>query len=308
MITGFDSFKDILLKRINEGQEPPTISVSLAEDSEVMATIKHVIEEGLAKAILVGDEEKIKALLKEASMEVYLGTSIAIENETDELKAAAKAVDLILEGRAQMLMKGLVNSTIFLRSIIDGEKKAGRKGFLSHLAAMQVPGFDRLLFITDAGMNVAPDLEGKIKILENALGALHKLGLEEPKVAMMGANEKVDPRIPAAVDAQTIAQKWAEGEFPGSIIEGPVAMDVALSRESAEHKGITSKIAGETDLFIMPDIQAGNMVSKTMIYTAGAIMAGTVLGIPYPVVMTSRSESAEGKRNSILMAAVLAGK
>lgn len=308
MITGFKSFKNVLARRIQDGQDLPTISVALAEDSEVLATIKQVIEEGLAKAILVGNEDNIKALIEEASLESALGTFIAIENVQGEKEAADRAVDLIAEGRCQMLMKGLVNSSIFLRAIIDGEKRAGRKGFLSHLAAMQVPGFDRLLFITDAGMNVAPDLEGKEKILNNALSALHKLGIAEPKVAMAGANEKVDPRIPAAVHAETIAKKWAEGEFPGSVIEGPVAMDVALSREAAEHKGISSKIAGETDLFIMPDIQAGNMVSKTMIYCAGAIMAGVVLGTPYPVVMTSRAESAEGKKNSILMAAVLAGK
>lgn len=308
MIKGFESFTDVLTQRIKDGQEAPTISVAVAEDSEVLETIKQVINAGLAKAILVGDESKITPLLKDAGLEAALGDSISIENVGEEKAAADKAVDLILEGRAHMLMKGLVNSSVFLRAIIDGEKKAGRKGFLSHFAAMQVPGIERLLFITDAGMNVDPDLDGKIKILQNALDAIHGMGLEEVKVAMMWAQEKVDPRYQHSVDAQTIAQMATDGKFPGAIIEGPMAMDVALSRESADHKGIESKIAGEVDLFMMPDIQSGNMVSKTMIYTAGAIMAGLVLGTTYPVVMTSRSETAEGKRGSILMAAVLAGK
>jgi len=219
---------------------------------------------------------------------------------------AEKRVQLVKSGEADLLMKGLVNSSVFLRAVLKEEKEGSGQVFLNHLASFQVPGFNRLLFFSDGGMNIAPGVKEKQRIVLNAVEALHRLGIAIPKVAVLTANEKIDEKMPATVDAANLAAMWAKGEIPGCILEGPMTMDVALSRDAAVHKGIDSRIAGEADLFIVPDIEAGNMVGKTLIYCAGAKMAGVILGADYTIIMTSRAENAEGKLNSIALAAAIA--
>lgn len=281
--------------------KPPVISVAVAQDREVLHTIKLARDEGLAGAILVGDRGQIERIMGEEG----ISSPAPIIHETDDEAACRIAVELVKSGDADLLMKGLVNSSIFLRAVLRGEKDSGSKGFLSHLAVFQIPGHSRLIFTSDGGMNVAPGLEEKKQILINGVKALHSLGIELPKVAILAANEKVDPKIPATADAAALVKMWEEGEIPRCLLEGPVAMDVALSKDAAIHKGIDSRIAGEVDLFIVPNIEAGNMVGKTMIYFAGAKMAGLILGAQYPIVMTSRAENAEGKLNSIALAAAI---
>ncbi|NLT47965.1 MAG: phosphate butyryltransferase [Clostridiales bacterium] len=281
--------------------KPPVISVAVAQDREVLHTIKLARDEGLAGAILVGDRGQIERIMGEEG----ISSPAPIIHETDDEAACRIAVELVKSGDADLLMKGLVNSSIFLRAVLRGEKDSGSKGFLSHLAVFQILGHSRLIFTSDGGMNVAPGLEEKKQILINGVKALHSLGIELPKVAILAANEKVDPKIPATADAAALVKMWEEGEIPRCLLEGPVAMDVALSKDAAIHKGIDSRIAGEVDLFIVPNIEAGNMVGKTMIYFAGAKMAGLILGAQYPIVMTSRAENAEGKLNSIALAAAI---
>lgn len=281
--------------------KPPVISVAVAQDREVLHTIKLARDEGLAGAILVGDRGQIERIMGEEG----ISSPAPIIHETDDEAACRIAVELVKSGDADLLMKGLVNSSIFLRAVLRGEKDSGSKGILSHLAVFQILGHSRLIFTSDGGMNVAPGLEEKKQILINGVKALHSLGIELPKVAILAANEKVDPKIPATADAAALVKMWEEGEIPRCLLEGPVAMDVALSKDAAIHKGIDSRIAGEVDLFIVPNIEAGNMVGKTMIYFAGAKMAGLILGAQYPIVMTSRAENAEGKLNSIALAAAI---
>jgi phosphate butyryltransferase len=290
------------IRKALKSAKPPIVSVAVAQDREVIRTIMAAYEEGLARAVLVGESERIEEILGEEG----ISSPIPIVHESDEEAACRKAVQLIKSGEADLLMKGLVNSSIFLRAVLKEEKAGGRQAFLSHLAAFQIPGYDRLLFFSDGGMNIAPDVKEKQQIILNAVAALHRLGIALPKVAVLTANEKVDEKMPATVDAANLAAIWAKGEIPGCIIEGPITMDVALSKDAAVHKGIDSKIAGETDLFIVPDIEAGNMVGKTLIYCAGAKMAGVILGADYPIVMASRAENAEGKLNSIALAATIA--
>ncbi|GAB1476766.1 bifunctional enoyl-CoA hydratase/phosphate acetyltransferase [Bacillota bacterium] len=279
----------------------PVISVAVAHDKEVIRTIKAAVSEGLAEAILIGDKGKIEELIGEEK----ISSPVSIEHEADEEAACRKAIGLIKEGKADMLMKGIVNSSIFLKAVLEDEKKNGKGGFLSHMAAFQVPGFKRLLYFSDGGMNIAPDLEAKKNIIINGINGLHRLGIPCPRVAVITANENVDSKIPASVHAAELSKMWKDGAFPDCILEGPVTMDVALSKEAAVHKGINSKVSGETDLFIGPDIQAGNIVGKVLIYCARAKMAGVILGASYPIVMTSRAENAEGKFNSIALAAAL---
>lgn len=298
MIKNYKELRD----RINK-DAPPIVSVAVAHNREVIKTVKAILEDKLARFILFGDKEKILKYIEEEE----ISSSIFIEHIASEEEATDAAVKSVKSGQANMLMKGMVNSSTFLKSVILGEKAEGNKCFLSHLASFQIPGFNRLLFFSDGGMNVAPNLEEKMLITRNAILGLHKLGIHEPKVAVLAANENIDYKIPASAHGAELAKMWREGDFPSSLIEGPISLDVALSKEVARLKSIDSTIAGETNLFIMPDIQAGNIVGKTLIHCAKAKMAGVVLGASYPIVMTSRAEDATGKENSIALAAAMAG-
>lgn len=295
-------FKDYLQPGQKKDETARTIYVAVAHDKKTLEAVKATVEKGVAKAILIGDRRKIETLFnEEGSSFFYL-----IEHEPDEEAACRRAVDLAKSKKKSMLMKGSVNSINFLKAVLQGEQNNGKNGFLSHLAAFKVPGFERILFISDGGINISPGLPAKKKIIDNGVKALHKLNIACPKVAVLTANEKVDVKVPASLDAEALTLLWGDGLFPSCTIEGPIAMDVALCKEAARRKGIESKISGEADFLIMPDIQAGNMVGKTLTYCAGAEMAGVVLGASYPIIMTSRAENIEGKLNSIALAAAIA--
>ena len=203
-------------------------------------------------------------------------------------------------------MKGMVNSSDFLRAVLHPECGLRTDRLLCHLAAFEVPGDKKLVFHTDGGMNVAPTLAEKKDIVRSSLRALADLGIDCPKVAVLAANEVVSPKMPATVDAQALMEMNRRGELGPAIVEGPMAMDVALSREAAAHKGIKSRIAGDVDLFVVPGIEAGNILGKALIHCAGAQSAGVILGATRPVVMVSRADSAAAKLNSIALACCLA--
>lgn len=283
---------------------PVTISVAVAQDKDVLEAVKAAEEAGLASAILVGDEELIKPMIEE----VGLSIDTPIIHEADISQALLKAVSIVRNGEAQVLMKGLVNSSDFLRAVLNSETGLRTGRLLSHLAAFEIPGQEKIVFHTDGGINIAPNLEEKREILVNAIFALKNLGIEIPKVAILAANEKINPQMPATVDARVLVDMGEKGELPSCIIEGPIAMDVAVSPDAARHKGLDSRISGDVDLFLLPNIEAGNLVGKTLIYSARARMAGFILGTTHPVVMTSRAETAEGKLNSIALACLASGK
>jgi phosphate butyryltransferase len=275
-----------------------TISVAVAQDKEVLSAIKLAQDAGIAEAILVGDASLIIPLMEE----VGLSAKTPIVNEIDNTEAVLKAVSLVKNGKAKVLMKGLINSTEFLRAVLHKEKglRAGR--MLSHLGAFEVPGQNKLLFITDGGMNIAPTLLEKQQILTNAMLALHAMGITNPKVAILTANEVVNEKMPATLDAKSLVEMSKHGDLPEGIVEGPIAFDVAVSLEAAKHKGIESQIAGNVDLMVVPNIETGNALGKALIYFAKSKMAGIVLGATHPIVMTSRAETPEGKMNSIALA------
>ena len=279
-----------------------TLAVAAAQDQEVLETVSEAEKRGIADAVLVGNREVLRPMADRFGL-----SGAEIVDEADPAKAALIAAGLVREGRADVLMKGMVNSSDFLRAVLDRERGLRAGGLLSHLAAFEVPSYPKLMFHTDGGMNPSPDLAEKEQILENAVNALRKLGISRPKIAALAANEAVNSKIPASVDAGALRKMALEGRFGPCVLEGPVAMHVALSREAAQHKRIESEISGDCDLFLVPDIQAGNLIGKTMIYLAGAKMAGVILGARRPVVMTSRAENAEGKLNSILLACLIAG-
>ncbi|WP_378956547.1 phosphate acyltransferase [Pelosinus sp. sgz500959] len=295
------SFEEVV-KRAKELDQEITISVAAAQDKDVLLAIKSAQDMGLAKAILVGDADLIKPLM----IEIGLSPEMSIIHEPDMSKVGLVAVSLIREGKAQVLMKGLLNSSDFLRAVLNGQEGLRTGRLLSHLACLEIPGEEKLVFLSDGGMNIAPTLAEKKDILINSLLALQNVGINCPNVAILTANEMVNPKMPATVDAQALVAMSDAGELLSCIIEGPIAMDVAMNPEAGKHKGITSKIAGKVDLFLVPNIETGNVASKVLIHFAKAQMAGIVLGATHPIVLTSRAETPKGKLYSMALACLAA--
>lgn len=287
----YQKFTELMDKAQNFGTV--TIAVAGADDKDVLVAIKMAIDIGFAKAILVGKKTRIISILNEIGL--YNNTQII--DAADEIEAAEIAVELVKNKKAEVIMKGMVNTSDFLRAVLKGLRKGK---LLSHLAAFEIPGEPKIVFHTDGGMNISPDLEDKKEILKNAVEIMTKLGYKRINIACLAANEKVDEKAPATVDAREI-QNSAE-EFPNCVIEGPIALDVAISRSAAEHKGLNSEIAGNVDLFLVPSIEVGNVLGKALIHYKEAKMAGIIIGATNPIVLTSRAETAEGKLNSIAMA------
>ena len=294
------NFAGVLARAVQIGPLP--VVLAAAQDEEALRALKAACEAGLAQPMLVGDEALIRPLL----VRVGLPSSIPIVNEPDPALAAVAAAKAVNGTQSGILMKGLVNSSDFLRAVLHPECGLRTGRLLCHLAAFEVPGDRKLVFHTDGGMNIAPNLAEKKDILASALLALADLGIPCPKVAVLTANEVVSSKMPATVDAQALAEMNRRGEIGPAIVEGPIAMDVALSREAAAHKGIRSEVAGDVDLFVVPGIEAGNLLGKALIYCAHAKSAGLILGATHPVVMVSRADSAAAKLHSIALACCIA--
>jgi phosphate butyryltransferase len=280
------------------------ICVAVAQDRDVLLAAKGAAELGLARSILIGDERAIRAICGELDLD----EGVTIVHEPDNSAAALLAAETVREGKADVLVKGRLNSSDFLKAVLDPSKGLRSGKILSHIAAFQIPSSRKLVFHSDGGMNIAPTLDEKEQILRNAIDVVRRLGIEVPKIAILAANEKPSPKMPATMDAQVLAERWKTGTFPPCVIEGPIAMDVAASGVAAERKGIPSAIAGDVDLFIVPNIEAGNMIGKTLVYYAGAQIAGIVAGASKPIVMVSRSDSAKAKIDSIAFACLLAAR
>lgn len=291
----YKTYEDMVNKAKNKNLK---LSVAAAQDSEVISAIKKAYDLKIAEPILFGDENKIKEIMKEQEIK----DDFKIVNCLDDKEASLKAVESVRVGESDILMKGILNSSDFLRPALDSNKgiKAGK--LISHLGAFEIKGEEKIIFMADGGVNVQPNLEEKREILLNSMNALGNMGMDDLKVAILAANEKVSDKIPATKDARELVEMREEGIIPKGIIEGPIALDVAISKEAAEHKNIKSKVSGEVDLFIVPNIESGNIFGKSLIYYGQAKMAGIILGFNNPVVMTSRSEAAENKLNSIAMA------
>lgn len=290
-----------VMERAKEAGER-VVSVAVAQDRDVLAALKLAQEAGLALPLLVGDADAIRPLLTE----VGLPASTPVVNEPDITKAALTAVSLVHKGKAQVLMKGIINTSDFLRAVLNPAVGLRTGRLLSHLAVFELPGEAKLAFYTDGGMNIAPSLAEKKDILVNAMLTLAALGIKKPNVAVLTANEQVSPKMPATVDAKALSDMAAAGELPPGTVEGPIAFDVAVNPEAAKHKGLTSKVSGKVDLFLMPNIETGNALGKALLHYGKAKMAGIVLGATHPIVLTSRAETAEGKLYSIALACLAA--
>jgi phosphate butyryltransferase len=275
-----------------------TMSVAVAQDRDVLEAVCKSSEMAGVNPILFGDAAEIDRLKKE----IGYTEECEVIDEPDEIAASRAAVKSVHDGEAEVLMKGLINTSDYLRAVLDKTFGLRSGKLLSHMAAFEIAGRDRMLFVTDGGFNIAPSLEEKKEILANALHVLRKMGYECPNVAVIAANEQLNEKAIATIHADAIARAAAEGEFGQCAVEGPIAFDVAISRDAALHKHIDSKISGAVDLILVPAIEVGNVLGKCLSLLCGAKMSGVVLGAAAPVILTSRSENAESKLNSILLA------
>ncbi|MDI6812877.1 MAG: bifunctional enoyl-CoA hydratase/phosphate acetyltransferase [Desulfitobacteriaceae bacterium] len=276
-------------------------AVAAAADKEVLEAVKLAEGEGLITPVLVGDVAEIKRLAADIKLNLEEAELI---HEPNPVAAANRAVDAVVDGKAHFLMKGMVNSSDFLKAVLRPERGLRTGRLLSHLAAFQVPGYSRLFFVTDGGMNIAPDREQKKEILESSISFMHQIGMETVNVVVLTATEVANPKMQATLDAQALVKMNQAGEFPGAIVEGPLALDGAVSASALKHKGIASQINGEVDLFLVPTIEVGNVLGKAMVYFAGATMAGVILGAQVPIVLNSRNDTPRSKLMALTLAAL----
>ena len=278
------------------------VSVSNAQDEPVLQAVKAAKEQNIATAILVGDEAKIREIAASIDMDL---TDFEIINEPDTEAAALKAVELVHNGKADILLKGLLETKTFLKSVLNKEVGLRTGKMLSHV--FEIEGINRLLFFTDVAFNTYPTLADKVNIINNAVEVAHACGIECPKVAPLCAVETVNPKMQPTVDADNLTKMYEGGDFKGCQIYGPLSMDLAIDPEAAVHKGVTNPVAGHADILLFPNIDAGNITYKILVRTAKVKIGNVLVGTSAPVVLTSRSDDFQTKLNSIALATVIAG-
>lgn len=280
------------------------VSVSNAQDEPVLQAVKAAKEQNIATAILVGDEAKIRKIAASIDMDL---ADFEIINEPDTEAAALKAVELVHNGKADILLKGLLETKTFLKSVLNKEVGLRTGKMLSHVCVFEIEGINRLLFFTDVAFNTYPTLADKVNIINNAVEVAHACGIECPKVAPLCAVETVNPKMQPTVDADNLTKMYEGGDFKGCQIYGPLSMDLAIDPEAAVHKGVTNPVAGHADILLFPNIDAGNITYKILVRTAKVKIGNVLVGTSAPVVLTSRSDDFQTKLNSIALATVIAG-
>lgn len=294
---------DKLLAKVSECSRKK-VAVAVAQDEPVLEAVREAKERRIADAILVGDKDKIAEVAAKIGMDL---TDYEIVHEPDDTQAALKAVELVHDKKADTLMKGLVPTKTFLKSILNKEVGLRTGQQMSHVSVFDIEGIDRLLFLTDVAFNTYPTVDEKHKIIENAAKVAKACGVETPKVAGVCAVEVVNPAMQCTVDAAELAERSKRGEIEGCIVEGPYSLDIAIDPEAAVHKGIKdSQVAGVADILLLPDIDAGNIMYKCITHTTNANNGCVLVGTSAPVILTSRADSFETKVNSIALAAVVA--
>ncbi|HPZ06949.1 MAG TPA: bifunctional enoyl-CoA hydratase/phosphate acetyltransferase [Candidatus Eremiobacteraeota bacterium] len=280
-----------------------TIGVVAAEDEDVLEAVKTAVSANIARAILIGDEGKIKNLIEKIQL---ASAEIEIINQPVPQKAALQALDLFHSRKIDLLMKGDITTGTFLRVLLNKENGVRTDKILSHVGVFEVDGVDKLMYLSDAAINIKPDIQEKVDICKNAIYVAHCLGNTEPNLALITPFERVElDSIPSSVDAALIAKMGDCGQIKGAKIEGPISLDLAVSRKAARVKGYSRPIAGEADIFIVNDIDAGNVFYKGLVYFARARMAGVVAGAKAPIILTSRADSEETKLLSIALSIVI---
>lgn len=285
---------------ISKQKPVKTIAVAAAEDEPVLSAVANALKEGIVVPVLVGNRSKIEKISDTINFDL---TGIEIIEENNPSSAAKICVKMIKEDKAQILMKGLIGTADYLRAILDKDNGLRKGALLSHIAFFDTEYYHKLIAVTDVAQNIAPDLQEKISIIQNSVDLFHRLGVKNPKIAAVCAVETVNPKMQATIDAAMLTMMNRRGQIKGCIIDGPLGLDNAISKEAAEHKGIISDVSGDVDLILTPDIEAGNVLYKSLTYFAGATVAALILGATVPVILTSRADSEKSKLMSIALAA-----
>ena len=295
---------DRLVDLANDTPPAATAVVHPCDESSIAGALA-ARDAGLIIPGLVGPAEKIAAAAAKAGLDIG---GIAVEDTPHSHAAAARGVELVREGKVEMLMKGSLHTDELMGAVLDGATglRTGRR--VSHVFIMDVPGHPETLFITDAAINIFPDLETKRDIIQNAVGLCQALGYDKPRVAVLSAVETVTPKIPSTIDAAALCKMAERGQITGCLIDGPLAFDNAIDPESARIKGIESPVAGRAQVLVVPDLEAGNMLAKNLSFMAKADAAGIVLGARVPIILTSRADSVRTRLASAAVGAILAAQ
>lgn len=286
-----------------KSQKKMKIVVAAAHDEDVIKAVNQAKEMGIAEPVLVGDKAKIINIMDGLRVP---NREFEIMDEPDLIQAAKKSVKLIREGKGDFLMKGILQTADIMRAVLDKEEGLRTDNLISHVMVYEVPTYNKLLYLTDGGMNVAPDLSQKVQILENAIKVCRAMKMGRIFVSCIAGAETVNPKIPATVDAKAIEDmkdKWEEKDV---VVQGPVALDLAISSEACAHKGFKGEGGGKADILLVPYYEVGNALGKAMTYFAGAKSAGIVMGAKVPIVLVSRADSSESKLLSIALGSVVA--
>lgn len=274
-------------------------------DTATLMAVARCRKEGILSAALVGDEVKIKSILKAIGED---DSDYIIVDEPDSENVGYMGVRLIKEGCADFIMKGKIDTSVLLKSVVDKKSELRTGMLMSHLAFLEIPNYHKLVVLTDSGMVLSPGFEQKKQIIQNSVDTLHALDYNKPKIGILAAAEKVNPKVAATLEAAKLAQMSRNGEINYCDIDGPISYDVLMSRESAEAKGYSSVVAGDADIMVVPDMTSGNLLGKALLFSAKAKMAGIIVGAKVPIALTSRGAGVEEKYLSLVLAAAACAK
>ncbi|HOC52547.1 MAG TPA: bifunctional enoyl-CoA hydratase/phosphate acetyltransferase [Caldisericia bacterium] len=293
------NFEELITEVKKTGKK--RLSIAIPYEVEDLKALKFAKDEGIIEPILIGKKDEIKKFYEKA--EISLDAEII--EESDYYKAVELSVSMVRDGKADLLMKGLVKTPELLHAVLDKDKGIRKEKVLSHVGVLQCSRYPKLITMSDGGMIIAPTLDQKVEILKNAVFVSKALGVEIPKVALLSAIEIVNPDMPSSLDAALITMMAKRGQIKGAIVDGPLAFDNAISKWAAEVKGIKSDVAGDADVFIVPNIEAGNIFFKILNYLSDGYSAGVVIGATAPVILPSRSDSKESKYYSIALGCLI---
>jgi len=284
---------------------PKRVAIAGADEHEVIMAARDATQQGIAKCILVGNGEKIYQTAEEHNISLY---GMSLLDEPDSRKTIRRVIKLARDGEADVVMKGSVSTGSLLSTALNREIGLRTGSLLSHVGVFEVPGYDRFIFISDGGVNISPTVDQKLEIIYNAVTVAHRLGLKEPKVALLAASELLSPHIPASLDALALTKMAEQGWVEAARVDGPLALDTAVSPEAAAIAEARGPVAGHADILVVPDVDTGNMVAKVITFFVRGRMAGVVVGAKVPFVISSRADLHEVKLVSMALGVVLASK
>lgn len=297
------SMNDVIAQALTLPRQ--SVAVACAHDKEALKAVSEAHTLGLAHFILVGNEARIRAIADDMAFDLDGFDIVDVDGEAE---GAAATVQVVASGRAGILLKGFVDSSVLFKAVLDRNTGLRIGATVSHTVVMDVPGFDKLYLLTDAAMIIKPDLETKRQILINSTAVARALGIADPIAGVLCESEKVNPKMAATMDAAALVEMYQAGQIPGCRVGGPYALDNAISERAAKHKGIDDPLAGKCDILLAPDLAAGNIFYKSLMYFAKAKSAGVVVGTKAPVLLNSRADSHETKINSVALGILMAAQ